>query len=232
MKQTTVITGAGAGIGRACAGYFAEQGYRVVITDIDPDRVTTASAEIIKTGGAVIGITGDISLEKTALEIREKTLDRWGQIDVLVANAGVQTGGSLLDTGEHDWNRILAVNLKGVAHSCKSVLPVMREQQRGAIVIVSSVNASVGSAGMAMYDASKAAVLALMRNLAVENGEYGIRVNAIAPGGNAHRLSPATGSKQRNKRTATTGNHSRIRLVGPRRGSGRNRRRHLFPCIG
>ena len=182
MKQIAVITGAGAGIGRACAGYFAKQGYRVVIADIDPERVAKATAEITGSGDEAIGITGDISLEQTALEIKEKTLAAWGRIDALVANAGIQTGGSLLDTGEPDWDLVLAVNLKGVAHSCKSVLPVMRGQRRGSIVIVSSVNASVGSAGMAMYDASKAAVLALMRNLAVENGEYGIRVNAVAPG--------------------------------------------------
>ena len=182
MKQIAVITGAGAGIGRACAGYFAKQGYRVVIADIDPERVAKATAEITGSGVEAIGISGDIALEETALLIRDKTLDTWGRIDVLVANAGIQTGGSLLDTGEQDWDRVLAVNLKGVGHSCKSVLPVMQDQRSGAIVIVSSVNAAVGSAGMAMYDASKAAVLALMRNLAVENGEYGIRVNAVAPG--------------------------------------------------
>ena len=182
MKQTAVITGAGAGIGKACARYFAKQGYRVVVTDIDADCAAQAIAEINEAGGEAIGVTGDISLEETAQEIREKTLGAWGRIDVLVANAGIQTGGSLLDTGERDWDRVIAVNLKGVAHSCKSILPAIREQQYGAIVIVSSVNALVGSAGMAMYDASKAAVLALMRNLAVENGEYGIRVNAVAPG--------------------------------------------------
>ncbi len=182
MKQTAVITGAGAGIGRACAGYFATQGYRVAVADIDPERVAKTTAEIIGSGGEAIGITGDISLQETAREIRDKTLDAWGRVDVLVANVGIQTGGSLLDTGERDWDRTMAVNLKGVAHSCKSVLPAMREQQQGSIVIVSSVNATVGSAGMAMYDASKAAVLALMRNLAVENGEYGIRVNAVCPG--------------------------------------------------
>ena len=181
-KPVAVITGAGAGIGRACAGYFAKQGYRVVIADIDPERVAKASAEITGSGAEAIGITGDISLEETASATRDKTLDEWGRIDALVANAGIQAGGSLLDTGEQDWDKVLAVNLKGVAHSCKSVLPVMREQRSGAIVIVSSVNAAVGSAGMAMYDASKAAVLALMRNLAVENGGYGIRVNAVAPG--------------------------------------------------
>ena len=182
MKPVVIITGAGAGIGRACAGYFAKQGYRVVIADIDPERVANSTGEITGPGGEAIGITGDISLEETVLEIRDKTLNAWGRIDVLVANAGIQTGGSLLDTGEQDWDKVLAVNLKGVAHCCKAVLPIMREQRNGAIVLVSSVNATVGSAGMAMYDASKAAVLALMRNLAVENGEYGIRVNAVAPG--------------------------------------------------
>ena len=182
MKQVAVITGAGAGIGKACTRYFAKKGYRVVVTDIDPERVAEVSDEIIKAGGDAIGLTGDISSGKTAQEINQQTLDTWGRIDVLVANAGIQTGGSLLDTEERDWDKLIAVNLKGVAHSCKSVLPAMREQQHGAIVIVSSVNALVGSAGMAMYDASKAAVLALMRNLAVENGEYGIRVNAVAPG--------------------------------------------------
>ena len=182
MKQVAVITGAGAGIGKACTRYFAKKGYRVVVTDIDPERVAKVSDEIIKAGGGAIGLTGDISSGKTAQEINQQTLDTWGRIDVLVANAGIQTGGSLLDTEERDWDKLIAVNLKGVAHSCKSVLPAMREQQHGAIVIISSVNALVGSAGMAMYDASKAAVLALMRNLAVENGEYGIRVNAVAPG--------------------------------------------------
>ena len=182
MKQVAVITGAGAGIGKACTRYFAKKSYRVVVTDIDPERVAEVSDEIIMAGGDAIGLTGDISSGKTAQEINQQALDTWGRIDVLVANAGIQTGGSLLDTEERDWDKLIAVNLKGVAHSCKSVLPAMREQQHGAIVIVSSVNALVGSAGMAMYDASKAAVLALMRNLAVENGEYGIRVNAVAPG--------------------------------------------------
>ena len=182
MKRVAVITGAGAGIGRACAGCFATQGYRVVIADIDPERVANATAGITGSGDEAIGITGDIALEETALLIKEKTLNTWGRVDALVANAGIQTGGSLLDTAEPDWDKVLAVNLKGVAHSCKSILPVMREQGSGAIVIVSSVNAVAGSAGMAMYDASKAAVLALMRNLAVENAEYGIRVNAVAPG--------------------------------------------------
>jgi meso-butanediol dehydrogenase/(S,S)-butanediol dehydrogenase/diacetyl reductase len=109
-------------------------------------------------------------------------IEKWGRIDVLVANAGVQIGGSLLDAKERDWETILGVNSRGVAYSCRAVLPAMITRSSGAIVITSSINAVRGSAGMAIYDMSKAAVLALVRNLAVEHGSQGIRVNAVCPG--------------------------------------------------
>ena len=112
----------------------------------------------------------------------QQALSAWGRIDMLVANAGVQIGGGLLEADEGDWERILAVNLKGVAYCCKAVVPAMLQQGSGAIVVVSSVNALVGSAGMAIYDMSKAGVLALMRSLATEFGQRGIRVNAVCPG--------------------------------------------------
>ena len=127
---------------------------------------------------------------------------------------------------------MIAVNLKGVAHSCKSVLPAMREQQHGAIVIVSSVNALVGSAGMAMYDASKAAVLALMRNLAVENGKYGIRVNAVCPGATItdYHLQRAAskGISAQQLRENTQGYALLGRAAEPEEIAGC----HIFPCIG
>lgn len=90
--------------------------------------------------------------------------------------------GSLLDASESDWDKILGVNLKGVGYSCTAVLPTMIQQQSGAIVIISSLNAAVGVAHMPIYDASKAGVLGLMRSLAVAYGKDGIRVNAIGPG--------------------------------------------------
>ena len=101
---------------------------------------------------------------------------------MLVANAGARVRGSLLEATEQDWETIIGVNLKGVAYSCKAVLPTMIKQQSGAIVITSSANALVGRAGMPLYDATKAAVLSLTRSLAVAHGQDGIRVNAICPG--------------------------------------------------
>lgn len=139
------------------------------------DQVTAANGE-------VLSIPADVSQASACEQVAQQALSTWGRIDMLVANAGVQIGGSLLEADEDDWERILAVNLKGVAYCCKAVIPTMLQQGSGSIVVVSSVNALVGSPGMAIYDMSKAGVLALMRSLATEYGLRGIRVNAVCPG--------------------------------------------------
>ena len=181
-QKVAVITGAGAGIGKACALQFAQENYRTVVADLSSQSVEQTCQIINDNNGIAAGFVGDISIEDTSNNINQLALEKWGRIDVLVANAGVQIGGGLLEAKEEDWDKILGVNLKGVAYSCKSILPAMIKQGKGAIVMISSVNALIGSAGMAIYDTSKAGVLALMRNLAVEHGKNGIRVNAICPG--------------------------------------------------
>ena len=182
QQKVAVISGGAAGIGRACAERFAGDNYRVLIIDLSEDLLDKACQDITASKGSCLSHCGDISIELTSQLACEKALSAWGRIDVLVANAGVQIGGELTQSSEEDWDNILAVNLKGVAYSCKAILPSMIEQDSGSIVIVSSINALTGSAGMAIYDASKAAVLGLMRNLAIDNGNHGIRVNAICPG--------------------------------------------------
>ena len=181
-QKVVVITGAGAGIGKACALRFARDNYRVLVVDQSEEAVEQTCRGIDDTKGVSAGLSGDISIEETSELACEKAMSQWGQIDVLVANAGVQIGGELLETNEDDWDRIIGVNLKGVAYSCKAVLPFMIERSSGAIVMLSSVNATAGAAGMAIYDASKAAVLGLMRNMAIDYGKHGVRVNAICPG--------------------------------------------------
>jgi len=177
-----VVTGAASGIGKACALRFADAGLRVAISDIRPDALGAVAAEISERNSDSLSIATDVSQASDCERLAQEVLSAWGRIDMLVANAGVQIGGSLLDAAERDWDRILAVNLKGVAYSCKAVIPAMVEQGSGSIVIMSSVNALVGSASMAIYDMSKAGVLALMRSLATEFGPRGIRVNAVCPG--------------------------------------------------
>ena len=181
-SKVALITGAGSGIGKACALVFSQAGYRVALADVDGARLGAVSATVNASGGESLELAYDVSDQAAGQAAAARVLEAWGRIDVLVANAGVQIGGSLLDTPAEDWARTLAVNLNGPAWSCKAVLPAMVRQGSGAIVIVSSVNAIVGSAGMAAYDMSKAALLALTRSLATEHGDQGIRVNSICPG--------------------------------------------------
>lgn len=177
-----MVTGAGSGIGKASALRFAAEGARVAVTDIDAGALQTVSDRISAEGGESFAVVADVADAGDCEQAARKVRAAWGRIDVLVANAGVQIGGGLLEASEQDWERILGVNLKGVAYSCRAVIPAMIKQASGSIVIVSSVNALVGSAGMAVYDMTKAAVLALTRNLATEFGTQGIRVNAVCPG--------------------------------------------------
>lgn len=180
--KVAMVTGAGCGIGKACALRFAIAGARVAISDINTVALEQLAEQIKAQGGEVLTITADVAVASDCEEASQRVLATWGRVDMLVANAGVQIGGGLLEAMESDWDKILSVNLKGVAYSCKSVLPTMLAQGAGAIVVISSVNALVGSAGMAIYDMSKAGVLALTRSLAAEYGLQGIRVNAVCPG--------------------------------------------------
>jgi len=184
QTKVAIVTGGGAGIGKACALRFARAGFRVVIVDLAAEDGRQTLELIRADSGEAIFCQSDVSQEAACQAWARTTLQRWGRIDVLVANAGVQTDGNLFEATEADWERVIGVNLKGVAYSCKAVLPAMVEQKSGALVMISSVNALLGVGGgrMPLYDASKAGVLALTRSLAIAHGQAGIRVNAICPG--------------------------------------------------
>ena len=124
-SEVAVITGAGSGIGKACALRFAGDGVRVVISDIDSDALRTVSRQITGQGGQCLCVTADVADFGACERTAQQALATWGRIDMLVANAGVQIGGSLLEASEHDWDTILAVNLKGVAYSCKASMPTV-----------------------------------------------------------------------------------------------------------
>lgn len=180
--RAAIVTGAGSGIGRACALAFARAGYGVVVGDLD-DAAAAATVRLLE-GERLDGVAVvcDVVRRDDCRRLAGAAVDTWGRIDALVANAGVQLSAPLEQTSDGDWDRVLGTNLKGAAFCAEAVLPAMLEQRAGSIVFVSSVNAVVGSAEMPAYDASKAGLVGLTKSLAARLGGDGIRVNAVAPG--------------------------------------------------
>ena len=179
--SVAVITGGGAGIGKACAIRFAKEGARVVVVDRNAAD-GKATVELLESSGArALFCEADVSREKDCRQFAEATLKHFGRVDVLVANAGIRVFGTVLETTEEDWDKMLAVNLKGVSFSCKAVLPAMIGQKSGAMVLIGSTTAMTGRTDMPIYDATKFGVLSLTRSLAATCGKHGIRVNAVCP---------------------------------------------------
>ena len=180
-RSVAVVTGGACGIGRACVERFARSGSAVLFTDRSQvDGVETAQA-LTEQGFSVAFLAGDVSDAMHCTLAIETAVRQFERVDMLVANAGIQLEGRLLEATAADWQRVLGVNLMGVVNICKAAIPIMLAQGSGSIVVVSSLNALRGFPGMAAYDASKAAVLAVARDIAVEYGGS-IRANAVCPG--------------------------------------------------
>ena len=180
-SQVAVITGAGSGIGKACALKFAHAGTAVVVVDCDEEAGQQSVKELKYIGAEAVFCQADVSRNQNCIDFAHQAVHWFGRIDVLVANAGIRTFGTILDATEDDWDRMLAVNLKGVNFSCKAVLPKMIEQKSGAIVLIGSTTAMTGRTNMPIYDVTKFGVLSLNRSLAATYGKFGIRVNTICP---------------------------------------------------
>lgn len=180
-RSVAVVTGGACGIGRACVERFARTGSAVLFTDRSEADGSRTARILTDQGLAVAFLAGDVSDASHCEAAVGSAVRHFGRIDMLVANAGIQTAGSLLDATDETWGQVLGVNLMGVVHVCKAALPVMLHQGAGSIVVVSSLNALRGFPAMAAYDASKAAVLAVARDIAVEYGPA-VRANAVCPG--------------------------------------------------
>jgi NAD(P)-dependent dehydrogenase (short-subunit alcohol dehydrogenase family) len=183
--KTVLITGAGAGLGRESALLFADEGARVTVNDIVAQRAHDVAAQIAERGGEAIAVPGDVSDEAEISAAVKATVDRFGQLNVLYANAGIADEGNGTVAFENrsleHWQRMIGTNLTGVFLACKHAVPPMRDAGGGSIVITSSIASFTVYPGWSLYAASKSGVNGLVRGLAVDVGAYGIRVNALCP---------------------------------------------------
>ena len=182
IDQVVIVTGGSRGIGLETCKQFVLEGALIIIASKDKSRGLTAELEITKLGGKALFIQTDVTQREQVSHLVETTLSRFGEISVLVNNVGVHDGAPFWEETEDIWGRMYHTNVLGAVLPSQMVVRHMIEQRRGAIVHVASKAGVVGEPGHAAYSASKGAVIALTRAMAVELAPYGIRVNAVCPG--------------------------------------------------
>ena len=184
-SPVAIVTGAARGIGRAFALRLAQDGFRVVIADLNIDQANSVCAEIVAAGGTATAVRTDVSAEASSSACVALTVDTYGRLDVLVNDAALFADLArrpLWEVDVDEWDRVFAVNVRGTFLMMKAAIAPMRQVGGGSIINMSSNTFLSGVAGFAHYVASKGAVVGLTRSAARELGEFNIRVNCIMPG--------------------------------------------------
>ena len=187
QDRVIIVTGGAHGIGRAYCEGLTREGARVVVADLDTSAAHELARTLGKDGHEALAISTDVAVEESTEQMARATIERFGRIDGLVNNAAVFQRPAMSrvpfeQIPVEEWDRLMAVNLRGVFLCCRAVVPSMKQQRQGKIVNISSGTVFYGAPNAAHYVTSKADVIGLTRSLARELGEYDINVNAIAPG--------------------------------------------------
>jgi meso-butanediol dehydrogenase/(S,S)-butanediol dehydrogenase/diacetyl reductase len=182
--KAALITGGGAGIGAATGELICAEGGMALLVDADARALAETMEAIAQRvpGARVSTFAADVADADAAARAVEHALQAFGRLDVLVNNAAMRNYSAIADSTAAEWQAMVAVNLVGIANYCKAALPALRRSGRASIVNVSSCYALTGRKGMGLYDATKAAILAMTRTLAFEEVAHGVRVNAVCPG--------------------------------------------------
>jgi len=179
--KVAFVTGGSQGIGRAVVEVLAEAGASVGVCGLEVDLVDETVHAVRGAGGEALAAPADVIKARSVETAVAGTVERYGRLDVLVTAAGIQRYGTAVETDEETWDEVLAVNVKGVFLAAHWALPHLR-RSHGSIVVISSVQAHVSQAAVVAYSASKGALDALVRAMAVDEARYGVRVNAVCPG--------------------------------------------------
>jgi 3-oxoacyl-[acyl-carrier protein] reductase len=180
--KVALVTGAAQGIGKAVAMLLAQRGADIIISDVNLEKAEETSKEIATLGPRTMAIRANVAVVEEVEKMVQAIIERFGQIHILVNNAGIARDKLLLRMTEEDWDLVLDINLKGTFNCTKAVIRYMSKQRYGKIVNITSVVGEMGNAGQANYSASKAGVIGFTKTIAREFASRGINVNAIAPG--------------------------------------------------
>jgi 3-oxoacyl-[acyl-carrier protein] reductase len=195
--KVVIVTGGGHGIGRAYCLGFGQAGSRVVVADIDEPAADQVSAEVMQQNGAqALALHTDVADEKSTKEMAAAVMQHFGRVDVLINNAAIfatvpMNRGRIETIDPEEWDRLMAVNLKGLFFCCRAVLPSMRAQKSGKIINIASGTVFAGSPGRIHYVTSKMATIGFTRTLAREVGDDNINVNVLAPGNTLSEENPS-----------------------------------------
>lgn len=181
-KKVAIVTGGGAGIGRAISELFAEEGAKVVIADIDLNGGKKTESLIRDMNGDASFIETDISNEANVQSLVNHAVSIYGAVDILINNAAAFVFGEIQDVTDTDWEKVFGVNLIGSSYCVRNVIPIMSHSGGGAIVNIASVSGFVAQPGFIPYNVSKGAVMQLTRSLAMDLASKNIRVNCVCPG--------------------------------------------------
>ena len=180
--KVALVTGGASGIGEKTAEFFVQEGVKVLVSDVNGERIEKSVASLKEMGGEVRGIPCDVTQEEQVSRMVAEARAHFGTIDFLVNSAGIGGGMIPLETAKRqDWQKILEINLIGTIHCCKAVMPILREMRSGRIVNIASEAGVSGEKGLEIYAASKGGVIALTKSLAKNLGRDQVTVNAVAP---------------------------------------------------
>ncbi|UCD97784.1 MAG: SDR family oxidoreductase [Chloroflexota bacterium] len=182
IGKVAIITGGGTGIGQGIALRLSQQGCKVVLNGRRRVPLDRTLQEISARGGECLAVAGDVSLEEDVARLLETTQNTFGQVDILINNAGIDGGGYIHDHDVQTWDQVLATNLRGPFLTARAVLPMMRERKQGHIINISSESGLEYYQGNGAYGVAKHALNALGEFIQRENQDFGIRVDTICPG--------------------------------------------------